>query len=163
MVIFGFILNDNKNLKLEIKNKELIIVQLEGKIVDQETKILVLEQDNETKTQAIASLEEKARASSLAAQEAVDRMIELAKIEKNIMPAAPGPDFLEETGDMIKRRINQLPKKKEESVKTSSSSEKTESNSAAEKETVNSKVDVTNDSSSKKFINLRNDIYSRYK
>ncbi len=162
MVIFGFILNDNKNLKLEIKNKELIIVQLEGKIVDQETKILVLEQDNETKTQAIASLEEKARASSLAAQEAVDRMIELAKIEKNIMPAAPRPDFLEETGDMIKRRINQLPNKGE-SARTSSSSEKTEPNSAAEKETVNSKVDVINDSSSKKFINLRNDIYSRYK
>ena len=163
MVIFGFILNDNKNLKLEIKNKELVIVQLEGKIADQETKMLILEQDNEAKTQAIASLEEKAKASSLAAQEAVDRMIELAKIEKNIAPAAPGPDFLEETGDMIKRRINQLPKKKEESVKTSSSSEKNKPNSAAGKETVNSKVDVTNDSSSKKFINLRNDIYSRYK
>lgn len=159
MIIFGFILNDNKNLKLEIKNKELVIVQLEGKIVDQETKMLILEQDNEAKTQAIASLEEKARTSSLAAQEAVDRMIELAKIER--MSPAEGPCRMDESGknrgrEENERKLDEILNEPEDSIDSSPSK------TAAGRKNDNNH-EVINDSSSKKFINLRNDIYSRYK
>ena len=160
MAVFGYLLNDNKNLQNEIqkketviKSKELVIVQLEGKIVDQETKISILSQDNESMQLAITSLEKKARDSSIAAQEAVERMLELAKIERGISaPAAGGSEEEENT--------KPVQVSKEEPAKASSSNE--QEKTAAGKEN-SKKADVVNDSSSKKFIELRNNIYNRYK
>ena len=95
MLVFGYLTKNNHDLKMEINKKDLVIVTLEGKVTDQETKINLLKADNETKQNAIASLEERARTSSLAAQEAVDRLIELAKIER--MSPAEGPCRMDES------------------------------------------------------------------
>ena len=153
MLVFGYLLNDNNNLKIEIKQKELVIVQLEGKITDQQTEINLLAEDNKTKQTAIASLEEKARVSALAAQEAVDRLIELANIERGISPAE-GPNETDEFGGRKEKELI--------NIKPEANAEEKQSNSAAGNKN-DKKNEVINDSSSKKFINLRNDIYSRYK
>ena len=157
MIVFGFLLNDNHNAKIKIKDQDLIIVELKNAIVTKESEIKLLEQDNNKKQEAILALEERARITSLAAQEAVDRLIELSNIERSTIMPSQGPK-IEELQRSAGGEQNNKPKEEQDGVTESSS------NSAAGNDNNKSnKVEVINDSSSKKFIELRNNIYSRYK
>jgi hypothetical protein len=157
MIVFGYLMNDNYKMKLKVKEQDLIIVKLENKITNQQTELNLLAEDNNNKKEAIASLEERVRTSSLAAQEAVDRLIELANIERDVIPSE-GPNIVYRNNPVSPVSGGQV--NQEETSSTIDNSK--EPNSAAGNE--NKKpVEVVNEPSSKKFVNLRNDIYSRYK
>ena len=149
MIVFGFLLNDNYKTKIKIKEQDLTIVKLENAVITKENEIKILDQDIKQKQTVILALEEKARANTVATQEAIDRLIELANIERGVVPSE-GPIDIHEQITAPSQPEEVTPPPKPES-----------SNSAAEKK--ENKVEIIDDSSSKKFIDLRNNIYSRYK
>lgn len=168
MFVFGYLLNDNHKMQLKVKEQDLIIVKLEDKVTTQQTEMNLLAEDNKTKQDAILALEEKARISSLAAQEAVDRLIELANIERGVLPAG-GPNAIiseDPTKDPHPSGLTDNARQStQEDVKKSNEPKENDSSSlesAAGKEKQKT-VEVVNEPSSKKFIELRNNIYSRYK
>jgi len=152
MIVFGFLLNDNYKSKLKIKEQDLIIVKLENAVITKENEIKILDQDIKQKQTVILALEEKARVNTIATQEAIDRLIELANIERDVIPSE-GPIN-------IQHQVTQQPNEPKDEEITSPPKPES-SNSAAEKK--ENKVEIIDDSSSKKFIDLRNNIYSRYK
>ena len=168
MFVFGYLLNDNHKMQIKVKEQDLIIVKLEDKVTTQQTEMNLLAEDNKTKQDAILALEEKARISSLAAQEAVERLIELANIERGVLPAG-GPNAIiseDPTKDPHHSRLTDNARQStQEDVKKTNASKENDSGpseSAAGKEKQKT-VEVVNEPSSKKFIELRNNIYSRYK
>ena len=142
----GSLIGDKHKLKEEIHNQELTIVKLEGKVVDQESEIKILEKENESKKLVIASLKEQNQAQELASQETIDRLLELS----NIQPAE-GP-------------IN-CPPAKNETVNSDAKQPDSEKSPdpAAGKTKHDTSTGESNETYSKKFINLRNNIYSRYR
>ena len=149
MIVFGFLLNDNYQSKIKIKEQDLTIVKLENAVITKENEIKILDQDIKQKQTVILALEEKARVNTVATQEAIDRLIELANIERGVVPSE-GPIDINGQITAPSQPEEVTPHPKPES-----------SNSAAEKK--ENKVEIIDDSSSKKFIDLRNNIYSRYK
>ena len=147
MFIFGFLMNDNHKLKIKVKEQELTIAQLEQVITEKQTEINILSDDNKNKQQSITALEEKIKTSSLAAQETVERIIELSKIERDVQPNNQSSDSNEVGHPVVGGEHNQ---------------ETTTENPAAVKPNQNT-AGVVNEPSSKKFIDLRNNIYSHYK
>ena len=153
----GMLVGDKEDLKDKVKERELTIVKLEDKIVEQQSEIKILVEDNTAKQTAIASLEERVISTSRASQEALDRLVELAKIEMDLYPAARTNDDHDQhaTTQPPSSSISTEPPKETKVVeKQVPSTEKTDSKK---------KVNIVNEDTSKKFINLRNDIYSRYK
>jgi len=153
MIVFGFLLNDNYKSKIKIKEQDLTIVKLENAVITKENEIKVLDQDIKQKQTVILALEEKARVNTVATQEAIDRLIELAHIERGVVPSE---------GPCATNTQNQsIPPRTVIDEETTNPPKPESSNSAAEKK--ENKVEIIDDSSSKKFIDLRNNIYSRYK
>ena len=117
-----------------VKDQEVQITELKGKIIDQETELGILRADKETKEQTILALEEKIKKSTLNSKQTIDNLIELYEI------ITPGS---------IDEIANTTPQ------------QKVYSNSAAGKKEEKS-TEVIDAKTSKKLIDLRNNIYRRY-
>lgn len=141
----GSLIVDKHKLEKNIDEQKLVIVELKDKIVGQETEIKILAEDNSQKQIAINALEEKIQVASTASQEAIDRLIELSRIKPTQIMPAGGPH--EETPSSDSQE--------------SFEPKPVDSKPAAEKEKKKT-ARVIDATANKKFINLRNDIYSRY-
>ena len=151
-------MNDKSDLTKKIDELDLTIVKLEGKVVDQESEIRILTNDNDAKKLVIASLEERVQVASASSQEVIDRLIELSGISSTPIHPASGP--IEVPPESIINR---------ETVENQSALGETptdikEGQKHAEEKTVNKrKLEVVDEDASKKFINLRNSIYNRFR
>ena len=143
MLFCGSLMYKNNKLEKEISEKELIIVKLEGKGIDQENEIKLLAADNESKKIAIASLETKVKATSMEAQEAIERLIELSGIKPDIENVSD----LKPAAESNEKNLMEIKKP----------------NNSVENTNVKTEAKQTGNETDKKFINLRNNIYSRYK
>ena len=139
---FFWLYGQKKNLEITVEKQQNVIVQLEGKIVDQETELSIMQTDIDAKQQAISALEEKTKQSSLASQQTIDNLLELYSISV--------PDIDPSTTNISVVDVPTLIQKKEDT------------NSAAGKKEEKTTSEVVNDQTSKNFINLRNNIYRRY-
>jgi len=124
-----FFYQKSKNLELKVQKQQIEITQLEGKVVDQETEISILKNDNKTKQNAISALETRVSECNDISKQTIDDLLELSKLDEL--------NFVD-------------PRSKKDKS----------SNSAAGKK---ENPEVLNDESSKKFIDMRNNIYDRYK
>lgn len=150
----GSLIGDKHELENQVNEKELVIVKLEDKIVQQESEIRILSEDVNSKRVAIAALEEKIQKASDSSHETIENLIELSRI----VP------FTKELVQSVGPRNNEQPvEKKENDAMQESIPNSGTPNPAAKKENKSKDAGVVDEAASKKFINLRNNIYNRYK
>ncbi len=158
MLDCGLLMNDKSDLTKKIDELDLTIVKLEGKVVDQESEIRILTNDIDAKKLVIASLEERVQVASASSQEVIDRLIELSGISSTPIHPASGP--IEVPPEPINNRENI---ENRSALGETPADVKDEHKRTEEKVVNKRKLEVVDEDASKKFINLRNNIYSRFR